>query len=411
VTGAISHNAPASEASALVSASLDAVLADELRSIDAAGLRRTMRPVRRLGGARIVVGGREALDFASNDYLGLAADPRIARALAAGALDSGTGAGAARLITGTGSSHDRLERALAEHIGTEAALLFASGYSANAGIIPALVGEGDIIYSDQLAHASLIDGCRLSKAKVCIVPHGDLHALEALLQSNRSRARRSLIVTEGIYSMDGDRAPLEHLLSLARQYDAWLMLDDAHAFGVIGPQGRGSVAALGLQRGADITIGTLGKALGTAGAFVAGSRVLIEYLQHRARSFVFSTASSPALATATLTALHIARDEEWRRERLHENARSIRTRLRAHGLDAGGDPDSAIVPVPVGDPRLTVRVAARLERDGMIVGAIRPPTVPAGTSRLRITVSAAHEPEHLERLCTSLVAALVPDDS
>jgi 7-keto-8-aminopelargonate synthetase-like enzyme len=180
---------------------------------------------------------------------------------------------------------------------------------------------------------------------------------------------------------------------------------------VIGPEGRGSAAALGLQRGADVTIGTLGKALGTAGAFVAGSRVLIEYLQHRARSFVFSTASSPALATATLTALHIARDEEWRRERLHENARMLRTRLRAGGLDPGGDPDSAIVPVPIGDPGLTMRVAARLERDGMIVGAIRPPTVPAGTSRLRITVSASHEPEHLARLCTSLAAALVPDDA
>ena len=410
MTGSLTQDALASTVNPLVATTLDAVLEEELRAIDAAGLRRTIRTVRRLGGARVLVDGREALDFASNDYLGLAADPRLASAMAEGAANAGTGAAAARLITGTTPEHESLERALAEHIGAESALLFPSGYAANVAIIPALSGHEDIIYSDQLAHASLIDGCRLSKARVCVVPHRDLAALESLLRSNRGRARRSLIVTEGVYSMDGDHAPLEELLKLSRRHGAWVMLDDAHAIGVIGPEGRGSAAALGLEAGPDITIGTLGKAFGTAGAFVGGSRVLIEYLQHRARSFVFSTATSPALAAATLAALRIAREEEWRRDRLRENARTVRPRLQAIGCNPGGDLDSAIVPVPLGDPRRTMRVAARLERDGIIVGAIRPPTVPAGTSRLRISLSAAHEPQHIDRLCSAIAAALAPGD-
>ena len=395
--------------SALVANSIDAVLAEELRAIDAAGLRRRIRPVQRLGGARILIDGREALDFASNDYLGLAADPRLATAIARGAAEMGTGGGAARLITGTSPVHQSLERALAELVGAESALLFSSGYAANVAIIPALVGEGDIIYSDQLSHASLIDGCRLSRARVCVTPHRDLAALDAQLRANRGRGRRSLIVTEGVYSMDGDRAALDELLPLARHHDAWVMLDDAHAIGVIGPDGRGSTAALGLERSADITIGTLGKAFGTAGAFVAGSRVLIEYLHHRARSFVFSTATSPALASATLAAVRIAREEAWRRDRLRDNARAARARLREIGCHPGGDPESAIVPIPLGDPATTMRVAARLERSGVVVGAIRPPTVPAGTSRLRVTLSAAHAAADIDRLCAALAAALAPD--
>lgn len=405
----MTHDAAPPGATALAESTIDAVLERELRAIDAAGLRRTIRQVQRLGGARILIDDREAIDFASNDYLGLAADPRLAAAIVEAAAQIGTGGGAARLITGTSPVHQSLERALAELVGAESALLFSSGYAANVAIIPALVGPGDIVYSDQLSHASLIDGCRLSRARVCVTPHRDLAALDAQLRANHGRVHRSLIVTEGVYSMDGDCAPLGELLSLARHHDAWVMLDDAHAIGVIGPDGRGSAAALGLERGADVTIGTLGKAFGTAGAFVAGSRVLIEYLEHRARSFVFSTATSPALAAATLAAMRISREEGWRRVRLLETARAARARLREIGCVPGGAPGSAIVPIPLGDPARTMRIAARLERAGFVVGAIRPPTVPAGTSRLRITLSAAHEAGDVDGLCTALAAALSPD--
>ena len=387
-------------------ATLDDVLAQELRSIESAGLHRTIRPVRRLGGARILIGDREAIDFASNDYLGLAADPRVARAMAAAASEEGSGAGAARLITGTHPLHQKLERTVAELVGAEAALLFSSGYAANATIIPALVGQSDVVYSDRLSHASLIDGCRLSKARISVVPHGDLEALESLLGENRRHARRALIVTEGVYSMDGDRARLDQLLPLSRSCDAWVMLDDAHAIGVIGPDGRGSVAALGLERAPEITIGTLGKAFGTSGAFVAGSRVLIEYLQHRARAFVFSTAPPPAVAAAALAAIEIATAEGWRRERVRECAMTLRRRLRSLGIEPGGHEESAIVPVSLADPARTMLVAQRLEMEGFVVGAIRPPTVPAGTSRLRLTLSAAHSAGHVNGLCEALARAL-----
>ena len=391
-------------------ASLDAVLGDALREIDAAGLRREIREFRRLSGGRLIVDGREALDFASNDYLGLATDRRLANAMADAASSAGTGSGAARLITGTHPLHVQLEHALAKLVGTESALLFSSGYAANVAVISALVGEGDVVYSDALAHASLIDGCRLSKARICIVPHGDVDSLERMLVANSAIARRSLIVTEGIYSMDGDRAPLDRLVSLAHRFGAWLMLDDAHAIGVTGREGRGSAAWWGLERRPEITVGTLGKAFGTAGAFACGSRTLVDFLRHRGRSFVFSTAPAPPVAAAAIAAVGIARGEEWRRERLRESARTIRMRLRAIGCDPLGDEDSAIVPVPLGDPRRTMRVASKLEREGFIVGAIRPPTVPSGTSRLRITLSAAHEADEVERLCAALASALAEDE-
>ena len=389
--------------------SLDSTLREALHAIDAAGLRRTTREVRRIGGARVSIGDREFLDFASNDYLGLAADSRLAAAMAGAAGSAGAGAGAARMVTGTHPLHTALERELADFAGADAALLFATGFAANVGVIPALVGEGDIIYSDQMAHASLIDGCRLTKARVCVVPHNDLDALESMLQANAGTVRRSLIIVEGVYSMEGDRAPLEQLIPLARRFGAWVMLDDAHAFGVIGPGGRGSASICWPVGAPDITIGTLGKAFGTSGAFVCGSSTLIDYLRHLARSFVFSTAPAPPIAAATRVALRIVRDEEWRRQRLREAARVVRTRLRALGCEPLGHDESAIVPVPLGDAHRTIRIAAALEREGYIVGAIRPPTVPEGTSRLRITLSAAHEPQDLERFCDALTAALRRD--
>jgi 8-amino-7-oxononanoate synthase len=406
VTGAPPHLTPPPAPLHEAPPSLEHALGETLREIDASGLRRPAREFRRLGGGRLIVDGREVLDFASNDYLGLATDRRLATAMADAAANAGTGAGAARLITGTHPLHSALEHELAELTCTEAALLFTSGYAANTGVIPALVGDGDVIYSDELAHASLIDGCRLSRARICIVPHGNADALEAMLRANAGSARRSLIVVEGIYSMDGDRAPLDRIAPLARRFGAWLMLDDAHGIGVSGPDGRGSSACWSLGQRPEITVGTLGKAFGVAGAFVSGSRTLIEFLRHRARSFVFSTAPAPPLAAAALEALRVARGEDWRRTRLAEHARSVRERLRANGRQALGDADSAIVPVPIGDPGQTMRAAAALEREGFLVGAIRPPTVPAGTSRLRITLSAAHDARDVDRLCSALLAAL-----
>jgi 8-amino-7-oxononanoate synthase len=406
VTGARTYRPPEFAPPRAPEATLDATLGEALRAIDAAGLHRTTREVRRLGGARLLIDDCEVLDFASNDYLGLAADPRLAAAMAGAAASAGAGAGAARLITGTHPLHTALERELACFAGADAALLFGTGFAANIGIIPALVGEGDIIYSDRLAHASLIDGSRLAKARICIVPHRDLDALERLLEANAGTVRRSLIVVEGVYSMDGDRAELDRLLPMARRFGAWVMLDDAHAFGVIGSEGRGSAAISWPVGTPDITVGTLGKAFGTSGAFVCGSSTLIEFLRQRARSFVFSTAPAPPIAAATRVALRIARDEEWRRERLREAARVVRARLRALGCDPLGHEESAIVPIPLGDPQRTLHVAAQLERQGFIVGAIRPPTVPDGTSRLRVTLSAAHEPVDLERFCDALGPAL-----
>lgn len=399
---------PAIARPADAAAALDAVLQEEMRAIDALGLRRRLREVRRIEGARVIVDGREAIDFASNDYLGLAADPRLARALAAAAHDEGTGAAAARLITGHSPRHAELERALADHIGAECALLVSSGYAANTGVIPALVGGGDVVYSDALAHASLIDGCRLTRARVRIVPHGDLAALGRMLAEDAG-ARRRLIVAEGVYSMDGDRAPLPQLLELARAHGAWLLLDDAHALGVLGPEGRGTAAAHGLAGRVDVTVGTLGKALGTAGAFVAGSRTLIDYLRHRLRPFVFSTGTPPALAAASRAALHIVRAEPERIARASAVAAALRAALGEAGLRVPGPADGAIIPVVLGDPRLTMRVGERLLEAGFIVGAVRPPTVPEGTSRLRITASAAHDDAHIGGLVGALRSALAAE--
>lgn len=382
---------------------LDDALADELRALDAAGLRRTLRPLEGRRGAEVrTAEGAEAVDFASNDYLGLAADPRLAEAAARALRDHGTGAAAARLITGDHPLHHALERELAALKGAEDALLFSSGYAANVGAIPALVGRGDAVYSDALNHASLIDGCRLSRAAVRVFPHRDVDALEAMLREDAGRFRRRLVVVESVFSMDGDLFPLDRLVETARRHGAWTLVDDAHGTGVLGRDGRGGAERWGVEGEVDVTMGTLGKALGTAGAFVAGSRTLAEWLRHRARSWVFSTGTPPALAAAALESLRISRDEGWRRERLRERARRLRMALSELGVEARGDAESPIVPVVVGEPEATVRAGDALRARGLLVGAVRPPTVPPGTSRLRITLSAAHTPEQVERLAAAL---------
>lgn len=386
---------------------LDAQLARELSTLDAAGLRRRLRPLTRVAGAELrAPDGATLVDFASNDYLGLAADPRPAAAAAEQLSQGGLGAGAARLISGDHPAHHALESALAALKGTARALLFPSGWAANAGALPALAGREDAIYADALNHASLIDGARLSRATVRVFPHGDLDALDGMLRDDAGRFRRRWLVVEGVYSMDGDLCPLDALVAIARAHGAFTYVDDAHATGVLGPEGRGSAAYWNVGGAIDVTVGTLGKALGTAGAFVAGSAALCDLLLHRARSFVFTTGTPPALAAATVRALAVAHDEPWRRARVRAVAARLRAGLAAMGHAAPGAPDGHVVPVPVGDPRATVAVGDALRARGYLVGAIRPPTVPPGSSRLRVSASAAHTDAQVDGLLAALAEAL-----
>lgn len=386
--------------------SLDDALTEELHDLARRGLRRSLRAVRQRRAGTVLLDGERIADFASNDYLGLAADPRLARAAAAVLESEGTGAGAARLISGNHPVHEALERELATFKHCARALLFPSGYMVNVGAIPALVGPEDVIYSDALNHASLIDGARLARATVRVFPHADLAALERLLIEDAGRFRRALIVVEGVFSMDGDVFPLDALVPLARAHGAWTYVDDAHGTGVLGESGRGALEQCGVLGQIDIVVGTLGKALGTTGAYVAGSANLVEFLVHRARSFVFTTGTPPAMAAATLEALRIAETEPWRRRTVRERAERLRQRLRLGGREAPGAPDGHIVPVHIGDPGRTMRVVADMRRRGFLLGGVRPPTVPAGTSRLRISVSAMHPPELVDALAANLLDAL-----
>lgn len=386
---------------------MEAALAADLDALERAGLRRVARPVEGRRGAEVRgEDGRVLVDFSSNDYLGLAADPRLAEAAAAALRQAGTGAAAARLISGEHPMHRALERELAAFKGTPAALLFPTGHAANVGTIPALVGRGDAVYSDALNHASLIDGCRLSRAEVRVFPHASVDALQAMLREDVGRFRRRLVVVDAVFSMDGDLFPLDRLVEVAKRHGAWTYVDDAHGTGVLGAEGRGSAERWGVEGEVDVVMGTLGKALGTAGAFVAGSRTLCDWLLNRARSSVFTTATPPALAAATLASLRIVREEPWRRDRLRGTARRLRAGLAALGTRVPGEPDGHVIPVPVGDPALTVRAGAALRERGFLVGAIRPPTVPAGTSRLRLTASAAHTPAQTDALLAALAEIL-----
>lgn len=387
---------------------LEAVLLEKMEVLDRAGLRRALSPLHGRHGATIFDGERVLVDFASNDYLGLAADPRVAEAAAEFLRTEGTGAAAARLISGHHTVHAALEATLARFLGTEAALLFPSGYMANLGAIPALVGAGDAIFADERNHASLIDGCRLSRADVHTVPHADLATLDRLLGETAGRFRRRLIVVEGIYSMDGDLCPLGGLPTLARRHGAWTYVDDAHGLGALGPGGRGAVELAGVTGEIDVWVGTLGKAFGAAGAFVAGTRTLIDFLCNRARTFVYTTGSPPAIAAAALKAIEIATAEPELRDRLHVNARRVRAGLGALGWPPNGPSDGHIIPVVLGPSEETMAIGAGLRAAGFLVGAVRPPTVPRGTARLRITASAAHEEGQIDALLATLRTLLPP---
>jgi 8-amino-7-oxononanoate synthase len=380
-------------------------IATKLALREQEGLYRRRRVIESAQGRELTLDGRTLLNFCSNDYLGLANDPRVRSAFQQGAERWGVGAGAAHLVCGHTTAHHELEEALPEFTGRPRALLFSSGYAANLGAINGLVGRGDFVFEDRLNHASLLDGGLSSGARLKRYRHRDVNELDTQLNLVADAQGRKLIVTDGTFSMDGTTCNIDELAQTARQHGAWLMIDEAHSLGAIGKQGRGLVA--GAASGSDdvqVLIGTLGKAFGTQGGFVAGSEELIETLIQQARTYIYSTALPAAVAVATLASLQISLEEEWRRERLHELITAFRAGAEHLGLKLL-DSATPIQPVILGDEQSALAMSAMLEEQGLLVSAIRPPTVPKGSSRLRITFTAAHTDEDLERLLTALANA------
>ena len=372
----------------------------ELGRLESSGLRRRLAIRRGPQTARLAIDGRELINFGSNDYLAAAADPRLVTAVAQSMREEGWGSGASPLITGHAQSHRQLQRRLAEFEGTEAALVFSSGFAANAGTVAALAGPGDVVFADRKNHASLLDGCRLSRADVRVYPHGDWRRLDALL-ARSGEYRRRLITTDSLFSMDGDLAPLAELADVAERHDAMLLVDEAHATGVFGRQGRGVAELLGVEDRIDVRVGTFSKALGSVGGFVAGSRSLIDWLVNRARPYVFSTAPPAAVAAAAMAALDIVHDEPERRRELLARAESLRGELVGQGWNVGNSA-SQIIPLIVGDSARAVKLATALLDSGLFVPAIRPPTVPEGQSCLRVSLTAGHTDEMVEALLATL---------
>jgi 8-amino-7-oxononanoate synthase len=372
----------------------------ELAALEARHLRRRLVTRDDSQRSEIAIDGQRFFNFSANDYLGLAGDARLAEAAMQAATRDGWGAGASPLVTGRSQAHAELERRLAEFEGTEAALVFTSGFAANVGTIAALVEKDDAIFADAKNHASLIDGCRLSRAAIRIYRHCDVDHLAELLRDS-ARYRRRLIVTDSVFSMDGDLAPLGQLAELARRYDAMLMVDEAHATGVFGERGRGVAEHLGVCDRIQIKMGTLSKAIGSAGGFVTGRQSLIEWLANRARSYVFSTAFPPAVARAAIRALDIARDEPQRRVELLDRARAVRNKLAAQGWNLGRS-ESQIIPIYVGQPERALQLSHALRERGLFVPGIRPPSVPEGESLLRISLSYSHTPGMIDRLVDAL---------
>jgi glycine C-acetyltransferase len=377
--------------------SVDAI-ANEV--LGAARVEGTLRRMRLLDGAqapRMRVDGREVLLFAGSNYLDLARHPELVEASARTAREYGCASGGSRLISGNLRIHEELEEDLAKLLGSEAALVFATGYMANLGAITALVGEGDFVVSDALSHASIIDGCRLSRAEIRVFPHADLGALEEALGEAADSGGRVLLAVDGVYSMDGDIAPLPEMIALARRFGAMVLVDDAHGIGALGATGGGSAELLGVRDGIDVLVGTLGKTLGSFGAFVAGSRALRDLLVNTARSFIFSCALAPPQVASAHAALGLVRSEAWRREQLADNARRLREGLAERGIST--EPSTThIVPVVIGDNAATMGVCERLLERGFFAQGIRHPSVPRGTARLRLTPMATHRPEEIDAL-------------
>jgi glycine C-acetyltransferase/8-amino-7-oxononanoate synthase len=362
---------------------------DELKEL---GLYRRLRMISGPQGPRVVLDGKPVLLLCSNNYLGLADHPRVREAAADAAIRWGVGAGASRLVSGNMTLHRRLEERLAEFKGTESALLFGSGYLANAGVVQALAPKHSVVFSDELNHASIVDGCRLAGAETFVYDHNDMDHLEWGLR--QAEGRGALIVTDGVFSMDGDVAPLKEIVELAHRYDVRTMVDEAHGTGAIGPQGRGAVAEAGLEGEVDIVVGTLGKALGTYGAFVCCEQVTAQYLINTARTLIFSTGLPPMAAAAALAALELLIEQPRRVEKLQDNARVLRDELVREGFEVAGS-TTQIIPLIVGDAATAATIAEQALEMGVFASAIRPPTVPAGTSRLRLAVMASHSKAEL----------------
>jgi 8-amino-7-oxononanoate synthase len=378
-----------------------------IQEIDAKHLRRLRREVIPQDGAYLLVDGERMLAFCSNDYLGLSGHPALVQAACKGALEFGIGSGASPLVSGHSAANGQLERDLADFVRLPRALYFYAGYATNIGIIPALVGEGDALFSDALNHACLIDGARLSRARLHRYAHADLDALERELAG--CTARRKLVISDAVFSMDGDIADVPRLLALCERHDALLLLDDAHGFGVLGPQGRGTLANFGLTHAAAsrriIYMATLGKAAGVAGAFVAGNDAIIEWLIQKTRSYIFATAAPPLLACAVSASLRVIEQEDERRRRLVQNIEQLRRDVAPILNDCGwrlGNSATAIQPLVIGCNEEALRVMEGLRARKLWVPAIRPPTVPDGTARLRIALSATHTKSDVHRLVAAL---------
>ncbi len=388
---------------------------EQLKALRAASLDRHLREISSSQGPEIEIDGRRFVNFSSNDYLGLANDSRLRKAAIEAVNEFGVGAGASRLISGTQSPHVRLERALAKWKGTEASLCFSSGYAAALGVIGALVSKNDVVLLDKLCHASLIDGAKLSGAILRVFPHSNLRKLESHLEwaGRVHPGRRVLMITESVFSMDGDRAPLRDLIELKKRFGALLMLDEAHAVGVIGANGRGLAAEENASEDVDVQMGTLSKALGTSGGYICGSRNLIEWLINRARSFIYSTAPSPAIAAAALAAVNFLESSEGEKRRLllWERIKLLREFLRqlkigrwnaAVQRSTPNEASSAIFPLIVGGEQAALDLAAALKSEGFLVPAIRYPTVAKGSARLRITVTALHTEDQIRALSEAI---------
>ncbi len=378
---------------------------EQLQALSARSLHRKLREIGSAQGPEIHLTGRRLINFSSNDYLGLAADSRLREAAIAAIKEYGVGAGASRLISGTQSPHVRLEEALARWKGTEAALCFSSGYAAAIGTLPALVSKHDVVILDKLCHASLVDGAKLSGAIIRVFPHNHLGKLESHLDwARRERPEaRAVIVTESVFSMDGDRPPLREIMELKKRFGALLLLDEAHAIGVVGPNGRGLAAELRLDGDVDVQMGTLSKALGVSGGYICGSRSLVDWLINRARSFVYSTAPPPALTAAALAAVEFlaSNEGEARRRLLWEHIEELHKNLpKRKAIFANSE--SAIIPWMVGAEQAAMDLSRSLQNDGFFVPAIRYPTVAKGSARLRITVTAAHQEDHIRSLCQAI---------
>ena len=382
-----------------------AELADELRVLEDAGLARRLTSLEAVHGPTVRIAGRELVSWCSNDYLGLSTHPALSESAASAAAEWGVGARASRLLAGTTRWHTRLEDSLAAWFGAEAALVYPSGYQANLGTLAALLSSGDAVFVDHLAHASLIDAARATRATLRVFPHNDVSCLADLL-SRAHAARRRIIVTEGVFSMDGDQAPLAALLEVADGHEAIIYLDDAHGTFVLGQTGRGTPEAAGIPHERFLYMGTLGKALGCQGGFVVGPQPLIDVLRNRARTFIYTTALAVPVAAAAVAALDLLRAEPHRRELLHDRARRLHESLTRLHLPALPAEMSHIIPVVVGLSQQALTLARQLWERGIWAPAIRPPTVPEGTARLRLSVTALHTDTHIDALADALQQAL-----